>query len=588
MHGITNIYQNMEKNTTHKWTPVKRFFKLLALDRKDISYIYLYAIFSGIITLSIPLGVQAIIGLIAGGTMSYALYVLIGVVTVGTALTGALKIMQLTVTETLQRRIFARSSFEFAYRIPHLQLEGVEDVHAPELVNRFFDTLTVQKGLPKILMDFSTAILNILFGLLLISFYHPFFVFFSIILLLIVGIIFWTTGRRGLATSLKESKYKYAVAHWLEEIARATTTFKLSNGDQHALKKTDDLVGNYLGARNKHFKVLLWQYSGVVIFKVLVTAALLFLGSVLVIENQINIGQFVAAEIVILLVMAAVEKLILSMETIYDTLTGLEKIGQVMDLPLDKAGGIAFREIDTGKGIAIHLEDVQFKYSDSDKPSLQGINLDIKPNERICIAGYNHAGRSTLAQLISGFFTNYQGNFTINGMPMRNLDINDLHNRIGEFNSDLDIFEGSILDNITLGNEDIPLHQVIETATRLGLDGFIHQLPNGYKTMLLPGGKNVPSSVRNKLILTRGIIAKPQLFILEDALTKMEGTERDRILNYITSKENNWTLVTVSDSIGLAQKCDRIYIMRKGTIIESGDFETIQKSPHFKEVFKAA
>ncbi len=574
--------------SSDNWSPIKRFFKMLALDRKDISYIYLYAIFSGFITLSIPLGVQAIIGLIAGGTMSYAIYVLVGVVTVGTALTGILKIMQLTVTETLQRRIFARSSFEFAYRIPHMQLESVEDVYAPELVNRFFDTLTIQKGLPKILMDFSSAVLQILFGLLLISFYHPFFVSFSIILILAVVLIFWFTGRRGLSTSLQESKYKYAVAHWLEEIARANTTFKLSNGDQYALKKTNGLVMNYLEARRKHFKILLWQYGGMVTFKVLVTAALLLLGSLLVIENQINIGQFVAAEIVVLLVMAAVEKLILSMETIYDLLTAIEKIGQVMDLPLDKTGGVAFKEIDTGEGIALHLDNIEFKYKDSDKPSLKGITLDIAPNERICIAGYNHAGRSTLAQLISCFFNNFQGSFTINGIPMKNLNLNDLHNRIGEFTSDMDIFEGSILDNIILGDETITLQQVIEISRRLGVEKFIHQLPNGYQTTLLPGGKNIPSSVRNKIILARGIIAKPQLFILEDFLTKMEGTERDRILDYIISKENNWTLVTVSDSVGLAKKCDRILIMRKGEIIESGDFATIQKSPHFKEVFKAA
>ncbi len=571
-----------------RWTPLKRFFKLLAIDRKDISYIYLYAIFSGIITLTIPLGVQAIIGLIAGGTMSYALYVLVGIVTVGTALTGVLKVMQLTVTETIQRRIFARSSFEFAYRLPHMQLEGVENAYAPELVNRFFDTLTIQKGLPKIMMDFSTAILNIVFGLLLISFYHPFFAFFSIALVLLLSLIFWHTGKLGLDTSLKESKYKYAVAHWLEEIARANTTFKLSNGDSYAIEKTDGLVVNYLDARKKHFKILLWQYSGMVLFKVLVTATLLFLGSKLVIENQINIGQFVAAEIVVLLVLAAVEKLILSMETIYDTLTALEKLGQVMDLPLDKTGGVSFKEIDTGKGIAIKLNDVEFKFKDSDKPSLKGINLDIQPNERICIAGYNHAGRSTLAQLISGFYYTFQGSFTINGIPMKNLNIDDLHNRIGEFTSDLDIFEGSIKDNITVGQTSITLPQITSTAEKLGMNDFINQLPNGYGTMLLPGGKNIPSSLRNKIILARGIIAQPQLFILEDFLTKMERTEREQILNYLVNEKNNWTLVAISDSVGLAQKCDRIYIMSKGEIIESGNFEEIKKSPHFNEVFKAA
>nr|HQU58760.1 ABC transporter transmembrane domain-containing protein [Saprospiraceae bacterium] len=291
--------------------PLQRFFKLLELDRKDIYYIYVYAIFSGLIALSLPLGVQAVIGLIAGGAMSASLILLIVVVTVATALSGILKVMQLTVTETIQRRIFTRSAFDFAYRIPRLKMDKLTRYYPPELVNRFFDTLTLQKGLPKILMDFSTAVLQIAFGLILISFYHPFFVFFGLILIFILLAIFRFTGPGGLETSLKESKYKYEVAYWLEEIARAMSTFKLSGGSSFSLNKTDGLVYSYLDSRKKHFRILLFQYGNIVAFKTFITAGLLFLGSYLVIDNQINIGQFVAAEIVVILVMNSVEKLIL-------------------------------------------------------------------------------------------------------------------------------------------------------------------------------------------------------------------------------------------------------------------------------------
>ncbi|MCB0675663.1 MAG: ABC transporter ATP-binding protein, partial [Saprospiraceae bacterium] len=260
------------------WKPVKRLFRLLELDRKDITFIYLYAIFAGLITLSLPLGIQAIIGLIAGGAMSSSLVLLIVVVTVGTALTGLLKVMQLTVTETLQRRIFTRSAFEFAFRIPRIRMESLAREYPPELVNRFFDTLTLQKGLPKILMDFSTAFLQIIFGLILISFYHPFFVFFGLILLLVLAAIFRFTGPGGLKTSLQESKYKYAVAHWLQELARSVTTFKLSGTSRFPLEQTDGLVVNYLDARRQHFRILLFQYGNIVAFKTIVTGALLILG----------------------------------------------------------------------------------------------------------------------------------------------------------------------------------------------------------------------------------------------------------------------------------------------------------------------
>ena len=237
------------------WRPVRRFFKLLELDRKDITYIYIYAIFAGLITLSIPLGVQAIIGLIAGGALSASLIILVAVVTLGTGLAGLLTVMQLTVTETIQRRIFSRSAFDLAYRIPRLRLDNLNTYYAPELVNRFFDTLTLQKGIPKILVDFSTAILQIVFGLLLISFYHPLFFFFGAILIVILILIFRFTGPGGLSTSLQESSYKYKVAHWLEELARSVTTFKLAGGASLSLKRTDDLVCQYLDRRKKRHPV---------------------------------------------------------------------------------------------------------------------------------------------------------------------------------------------------------------------------------------------------------------------------------------------------------------------------------------------
>ncbi|MCB0626826.1 MAG: ATP-binding cassette domain-containing protein, partial [Saprospiraceae bacterium] len=442
------------------WKPVKRLFRLLELDRKDITFIYLYAIFAGLITLSLPLGIQAIIGLIAGGAMSSSLVLLIVVVTVGTALTGLLKVMQLTVTETLQRRIFTRSAFEFAFRIPRIRMESLAREYPPELVNRFFDTLTLQKGLPKILMDFSTAFLQIIFGLILISFYHPFFVFFGLILLLVLAAIFRFTGPGGLKTSLQESKYKYAVAHWLQELARSVTTFKLSGTSRFPLEQTDGLVVNYLDARRQHFRILLFQYGNIVAFKTIVTGALLILGSILVIDNQINLGQFVAAEIVVILITSSVEKLILTMETIYDVLTGLEKIGAVTDLPLDADEGIRFEEVDTGRGMEVELRDLAFRFDDAEQPTVDGLDLHIEAGERICVAGYNRSGKSTLIQLIAGLFNDYQGSISYNGIPMRNFCLPSLREYIGDHTSQEDIFRGSILDNIRLGHEEVDLQDV--------------------------------------------------------------------------------------------------------------------------------
>lgn len=569
-------------------TPVRRFFRLLQVDRKDIVYIYIYAIFSGLITLSLPLGIQAIIGLIVGGTISTSWMILIAVVTIGTALTGWLKVMQLSVTETIQRRIFTRSSFDFAYRIPRLPMEQLLREHPPELVNRFFDTLTIQKGLPKILVDFSSSVLQILFGLILISFYHPLFVFFGVFLIATMGIIFYATGPIGLRTSLQESKYKYEVAHWLEEIARTLATFKLSGNSELPLERTDKEVSNYLVYRQKHFRILIMQYASIVGFKTIITAGLLILGSILVVNNQINIGQFVAAEIVIILILNSVEKLILSMETVYDVLTALEKIGKVMDIPFEESEGICFEDIDTGKGINIETNDLTYQYPDAERPTLDRINLKVMPGEKVCVAGYNSAGKSTLIQLLTGLYSNFEGNISYNGIPIRNLNLESLRAHIGDFTAHEDIFNGTLMQNISLGNKDIKLEDIIRVTEEVGLSEFIRKQPKGFDTILMPGGKNLPRSIITKIILARSIASSPGLLTMQEVFSNLEQRDRVQISNLLTRKDKKWTLVAISDDPILASRCDRTIILKDGKIILEGSFAEILESVHYPNVFKTA
>ncbi|MCB0663007.1 MAG: ATP-binding cassette domain-containing protein [Saprospiraceae bacterium] len=566
--------------------PVRRFFRLLQLDKKDISYIYIYAIFGGLISLTLPLGIQAIIGLIAGGAISSSWILLTAVVTFGTLMVGVLKIMQLTVSEVIQQRIFARSAFDFAFRIPRIEIEALYKEYAPELVNRFFDTLTVQKGLPKILLDFSTSILQIIFGLILISFYHPFFIFFGVFLILLVVLIIRLTGPRGLATSLMESKYKYEVASWLEEIARTQGTFKLAGSSPLPVSKTDKLVSKYLSFRRKHFRVLLLQFGSIVGFKTLITGGLLVLGGILVIDNSINLGQFVAAEIVVILITNSVEKLILTMETIYDVLTGLEKIGSFTDLKLEKEEGIKFDEIVQPGGLNIKMIDVSYQFVDADKPTIKDLSLEIKGGQKVCIAGFNRSGKTTLMHLMTGLFHNYTGSLLVNDTPLGSLDLNSLRERIGDFMPQEDIFKGTLFENITLGKKNLSLKDAMNAAEKVGLLSYIQKLPLGLNTPLVPGGKNLPRSVVTKIILARSICTRPAMLAIKEPFSNMEPQEAERLATLLTSSEITCTLVGISNDPVFAKKCDRVLIMEDGKIIADGDFETITSNPAFRPIFR--
>lgn len=548
--------------------PIQRLWRLLKPDKKEITNVYVYSAFNGLVNLSLPLGIQAIINLIQGGQISTSWVVLVVLVVLGVALAGVMRIMQLKITENLQQKIFARGAFEFAFRIPKIKLEALYNQYAPELMNRFFDIFSVQKGLSKLLIDFSSASLQVIFGLILLSLYHPLFILFSVILIILLYFIFVLTAKKGLETSLEESKYKYQLAHWLEEIARSVISFKLSGETDLPSKKADIHVMKYLKARDKHFNILVVQYSLMVVFKVLVAAGLLVLGGILVMQQVINIGQFVAAEIIILLVINSVEKLVLSLENIYDVITAIEKLGQVMDIELDKEEGIKINEEKLTKGLKVDLKNIHFSYPPHVKQTLSNIHLQIEACSSVLILGPNGSGKTTLMHLIAGLYDSQEGIVSYNDLPKGNINITSLRSVIGDCMTRGELFEGSILENITMGRKDATFENAKWAIENLGLKDFIKSQSKGYDTIVDPQGKRFPLSVVEKILLARSIADKPKLLLLEDAFEHIDGIDKNNIIDFLLDKKNPWTIIAISNDPYLATKVDKIIRMERGKITE--------------------
>ena len=544
-------------------TPWERFTSLLQLEKKDIIQIFYYAIFGGVVALSLPLGIQAIINLIQGAQISTSWIILVIVVTSGVIFSGALQLMQLRIIETIQQRIFVRASFELSYRFPKIKMTELRNYYPPELANRFFDTLTIQKGLSKILIDVPTALLQIIFALILLSFYHPFFIIFGFFLLLLIYIVFKFTAQKGLETSLAESQTKYKVAHWIQEIARTVVSFKLSGNTNLAIQKNDDLVDQYLKARENHFKILLLQFSQMIGFKVIVTASLLLIGGALVLNQEMNIGQFVAAEIIILLVIQSVEKLIIGLESLYDVLTSIEKIGQVVDKELESQEG---EKPMFKNGVTLELDEVSYRVENRKKGIINNISLTLTPTSRILIQGESGAGKSSLLRLISGIIEPTEGNIYINNLSLASLHLNHYRSQLGLSLSDETPFEGSIRNNLVFGNRQIEETIIFEALDTVGLNQFLKEQPNGLETVLYPEGKQMSYTIAKKIILARAIIKQPKIMILEDPLDQFNLEETLKIIHYLTDPKRPWALIVVSSKKSWRAQCNQTITLEKGEI----------------------
>lgn len=545
-----------------KKNPVTRILNLVKLEKKEITSVYFYAILKGLIQLSLPLGVQTIIGFVLGASMRASLVVLIILVVAGVLAAGIMKVNQMKIIEKIQQKIFVRYSFAFAQHIPKLDLKKADSYYLPELVNRFFDIPVLQKSLSKILLDIPAASIQILFGLLLLAFYHPAFILFDFILIVLLWLILRYTGNRGLQTSIEESNYKYKVAAWLEEMARIVKSLKLAKSNNLHLQKTDEQVTNYLDARNSHFRILLLQYNILVIFKTVITAAMLIVGTLLLVNQQLNIGQFIAAEIIILLVLNSVEKLIMTLGSVYDTLTSVEKIANLTDKPAEEEGTIMLSE--KSQGLSLAMKELSFSYDD-ETDVLQNISLQINAGEKICIQGKDSSGKSTLLRLMAGAYSGYKGSFLLNDLPVTNYNLASLRSQMGVLLHQQDIFYGTLRENILMGNTAISMDKVIEYARKTGLNDFISTLKDGYDTLLDPTGKRLPRSIIYKVLLLRALVGNPRLLLLEEPWTNFETEYRNRVMNILNEMKDT-TLVVVTNDESFASRCDTIITIEKGTL----------------------
>ena len=540
-----------------------RFFGLIKLERRDVYQIFYYALFAGVVSLSLPLGIQAIINLIQGAQISNSWVILVVLVTLGVMFTGALQIMQLRIIETLQQRIFTRSSFELSYRFPKIRMSQLRNYYPPELANRFFDTLTLQKGLSKILIDVPTALIQIIFALILLSFYHPFFIFFGLSLLLLMYFVFRYTVKKGVETSLVESKHKYRVAHWIQEVARSVVSFKLSGNTQLALNKNDALVCDYLQAREAHFKVIKFQYIKMIAFKVTVTAGLLAIGGALVLNQQMNIGQFVAAEIVILLVINSVEKLIVSLETLYDMLTAIEKLGQVVDFKLESQEG---KTPEFKTPFRLELDDVWYSVEGREEPVLSNISFCVEPKEVVLLRGVSGSGKSSLMRVLAGVNTPTSGSVFIDNTNLKAIQLNHFRTHLGLSLSDEVPFEGTLRENLTFGNTDIDEQYLEELLTVIGLKEFVRSLPFGLDTLISPEGRHISYTVTKKIILIRALLKQPKMLLLEDPLDQFRPEETSKIIDYLCDKKHNWSIVVISNNSYWNTKCTKSLELNEGQI----------------------
>ncbi|MDN4013088.1 ATP-binding cassette domain-containing protein [Chryseobacterium gambrini] len=538
-------------------------FKYVTKEKKDVTNIYFYAILNGLVQLSVPLGIQSIVSFVMGATMATSIYILIAFVVLGTWLVGYFRLKVMQIIEKIQQKIFVEFSLAFAEKLPKVNLSATRKYYLPELVNRFFDTQNLQKGISKILLEIPTALIQILFGILLLSFYHPWFLVFGALVVICVVIIFRFTMESGIKSSIEESDKKYEVASWIEDIAASIKTFKLNSKTEAHLSGTDERVVKYLDDRTSHFRVLVFQYKTIIAFKVVITLVMLVIGTYLLVNQQLNIGAFIATEIVVLSIMSAVEKLIISLESYYDVIAALAKLNKVTTLQEEKFGEITFDQ--NNDGFEVEFKDVNFAFNDHHR-ILENINFKIPENSLTIISGQLGAGKSLLLNMMTGFYDPTSGSILFDKIPLKNIDKVSLRSQIGMYLEDMTIIKGTVYENITLGQNETSAEQILEIAEEIGIEDFSSQFSNGFFTNVSETDTEISFSSKKKILLLRALAGERRLLILEDPLDGMNDTFKTKMTEYLLKLKEKTTIIIVSEDKNLILEADQHLQVENGNV----------------------
>lgn len=533
--------------------PLRRLIELMRADHSDLWVVLGLALGSGLLALASPVAVQALVNTVAMSGMGQPLLVLSTILFFFLTFAGAVHVLQSYLVEIVQRRIFVRLAADLAYRLPRVRSDAYEHHHGPELVNRFFDVLTVQKAGSSLLLDGLSTVVQTLVGLIVLAFYHPFLLAFDVVLVLAIFFIIFILGRGGVATAIEESLSKYALVAWLEIIADNMQTFKFNGGPELAAQRTDALALAYLDAKRTHYQILLRQIVGSVTLYAIAQTALLAIGGYLVIDGHLTLGQLVAAELIVSAALISLVKFGKHLEGYYDLMAGADKIGHLLDLPLEREHGVA--PVMTGS-VSLAVRGLSFGFG-AKQPVFSNFTMQVQPGERVAVFGGYGSGKSTLAALLCGLRQPGKGHIEINGIDLGNLRLEALRNRIAvvgraEFISD------SLFENVRLGRSELGQDKVEQALDAVGLLDDIASLEDGLDTDLSPSGAPLSTAQGRLLLLARAIIGRPALLILDGILDEMDEEMRRRIATALFADDAPWTLLVLTGSPNVAALCGRV------------------------------
>ena len=533
-------------------TPLSRTWAILKPDIGDIGVVFVFALVVGLLAMATPLAVEQLVTTVAFGRVLQPVVVLSGLLFAFLAFQAAVRLLQVYTIELMQRRIFARAAADLAHRLPRIRHESYDETDVPVLVNQFLDIAGVQKTAATLLLEGSGILLSTLVGMAVLAFYHPWLLGFDLFLLVSLGLVMTVAGIGGVRTAVKESKAKFRALGWFEEMAATPAVFRSTAGYSMGLDRTDALTAEYLRFRSKHFRVLIRQNGLALLLQVVASTVLLGIGGWLVITSRLTLGQLVAAELIVAIIVRSFAKLGKLLESYYDLLASADKVGGLTSLREDWDGTA---ELPEGP-LAVTVTGLAYAFAGR-PPALEGFDASIPPGASLGIIGGTGSGKTIVCEMLAGMRTPTHGHIEVDDVSPREVNPFTLRDCV-ILVADGPLMDGTVLQNIARGNPLVGVREAWKALELVGVDDAVRACADDLKTPV--DGHRAPFSVgeRTRLNLAAAVAQKPGLLIIDSVLDALPREEAADIVLRLHGPDAPWTLVVATTCEALAESLDAV------------------------------
>lgn len=550
IHRVASKERHADSHEHHHISPFQRMTRMLRLESRDILSLVVFGIVVSVLDLATPLAVEQMVTTIGFASLVQPLIWIAVLLFSILTLSAIIKALQFFIIEILQRRLFVRIVGDLSARLPRLERDAMDGIYGPEMANRFFDVMTIQKATASLLIEGLSLIIQTITGLLLLAIYSPFLLVFDIVLVLCMTAFIYLLGRNSVKTAIEESLIKYRIAHWLQDVIGNPGAFQVHGGAELSVDRANRLTVEYLTARRKHFAVLMRQTLFALMLYAVSISTLLSLGGYLVLSNSLTMGQLVASVSVVAVVVGAFSKIGKSLESFYDLMSAFDKVGHLIDLPnltpsrslKPDAGPVDVRL----RNLAVH---------GGNHHTVDIGDLHIPKGGRFALTGEGECGKTVTLLTLCGLKPPQHGLAEIGGIDSREV------NRFADGSmvslaGPIEVFHGSMIENISMNRSSISSDDIRHALQTVELWNEALELGNGLETMLQSGGYPLSGTQAVRLMLARAIVGKPRLLLVDGLLDQLPPTMRKRIWDRIAEKTQPWTIVVVTHDDTIIRSCD--------------------------------